>query len=246
MKKYSILIVDDDATSIHIIKKILSSQFTDIESIHTAKSVNQGLEKYSLIKPDILLLDINLGNDTIFSLLEVIAPSESEVILISSHKDFAVEAVDHNIAAYVLKPVETSDLKKGILKAMGKIVKKEAALKNKLDSLEPEYPKRIAVQGIKEVELFSIQSIVYLEADGKYTVLHTDDNKKRLTSRNIGSFEKELNPNKFFRTHNKFIVNIDKILKINKTNMSCMLTNQKKVLIAKRRIDSFYQFLKLV
>ena len=133
MKKYSTLIVDDDATSIHIIKKILSSQFTDIESIHTAKSVNQGLEKYSLIKPDILLLDINLGNDTIFSLLEVIAPSESEVILISSHKDFAVEAVDHNIAAYVLKPVETSDLKKGILKAMGKIVKKEAALKNKLD-----------------------------------------------------------------------------------------------------------------
>jgi len=96
------------------LKKKLSNPLTEIESIHTANTINQGLEIYSLLKPDILLLDIDLGNDTIFSLLEVIAPSESEIIFISSHKDFGVEAVYHNIAAYILKPIKIVDLKKGV------------------------------------------------------------------------------------------------------------------------------------
>ena len=247
MKKYTILIVDDDTTSIQILKKKLSNHFTEIESIHTANTINQGLEIYSLLKPDILLLDIDLGNDTIFSLLEVIAPSESEIIFISSHKDFGVEAVYHNIAAYILKPIKIVDLKKGILKAIGKIAEKEAALKNKQAVFSVDFTKKIAVQGVKEIELIAPENILYFEADGKYTVLHTEDNKSRLASKNIGSFEKELSPKKFFRTHNKFIVNIDKILKINKTtNLSCLLTNQKKIPVAKRRQEAFYQFLKLV
>lgn len=46
MKKYTILIVDDDTTSIQILKKKLSNHFTEIESIHTANIINQGLEIY--------------------------------------------------------------------------------------------------------------------------------------------------------------------------------------------------------
>lgn len=247
MKKYSALLVDDDSTSIEILQKILKKHFTEVVSVQSANNLHQGLEAYTRMQPDMLLLDIEIGNDTIFSFLETIAPTNSEVILISSHKHFGVRAVNNNIASYVLKPIEISLLKKAIYKAIRKISIKEAAHKSKQALHEVDYTKKIAVQGIKEIELIAPESIVFLEADGKYTIIHTEDNKNRLASRNIGNFEKELNPKKFFRTHNKFIVNIDKILKIKKTkHLICEFAYQIQIPVAKRRQESFYQFLKLI
>ena len=246
MRKYSVLIIEDDLTSIEILQKILKKHFTGIGSVVSATNLHQGLEAYTRKQPDLLLLDIEIGNETIFSFLETIAPTKSEVILISSHQHFGVRAVNDNIASYVLKPIEIPLLKKAIYKAIHNISQREAVRKKKQEQLEVDAAKKIAVQGIKEIELIATENIAYMEADGKYTRVHTQDNKSRLASRNIGSFEKELPSKKFFRTHNKYIVNVDHILKITKaTNMQCVLENQKKVPVAKRRQEVFYKFLKL-
>jgi two-component system LytT family response regulator len=67
-----------------------------------------------------------------------------------------------------------------------------------------------------------------------------------LSSRNIGTFEEELNPKNFFRTHSKYIINIDKIKRITKqTNLSCELQNKKSIPVAKLRQESLFTLLKL-
>ena len=249
MKKHTALIIDDDILNIQILQLHLKTHFPLINKVIEATSVVSGLQAYQKNTPDILLLDINLGNDTIFSFLDAIGHIEGEVIFISSHSHFGIRAVNIGVASYLLKPLNIEALKKAIYKVIYRLEQKAQTQKGILPVPTPErktFSKNIAIHGTKEIELIATENIEYLEANGKYTIIYTNDKKNKLSSKNIGAFENELNPKKFFRTHNKFIVNIDKIKKITKTaNLSCELENNKSIPIAKRRQDSFYVFLNL-
>ena len=88
--------------------------------------------------------------------------------------------------------------------------------------------------------------ILYLEADGKYTVFYMSDNTKKVVSKNIGEYEKTLPDSIFFRIHHKYIVNLKKVLKINRSDGNyCQLLNGKTLSIAKRRQEELRKFLNL-
>jgi two-component system LytT family response regulator len=121
MKKYNVLIIDDDLLNVNILKFYLKKHFAMIDMIAEASNVHEGIQEFKRQQPDILLLDIELGNDTIFSFLDAINQIPREVIFISSHKHFGVKAVNYDIASYVLKPINIEDLKKAIFKAIFKL-----------------------------------------------------------------------------------------------------------------------------
>ncbi len=245
MKKYKTLIIDDDDENINILKIYLNKYCPAIELVGEANNVNDGLREYLKNKPEILLLDINLENDTIFSFIDAIGKIEGEIIFISSHTEFGVKAVNYNISSFIVKPINVTDLQKKINKAVSNIETKLAHEKLVTKNNE-DYPSNIAIPSITKVELISVESIMYLEAGGKYTVFHLTDNKEKIASRNLGEYEKILNPKFFFRIHHRFLVNINIVVNIHKTDGNyCELINGKNLPIAKRRQDLFTKFLRL-
>lgn len=250
MTQYKTLIIDDDVENIHLLNVFLKKKLSMIAVVAEATTVSEGIQKYLEVQPEILLLDVNLGKDTIFSFLESIGEVKAEIIFITSHKHFAVKAVNYNITSYVLKPINIQKLQKAIHKAIFNIEQNKRAVQINLEKRKTTdalaYSSIVAIPGMKGVDLVPIDTIDYLEADGKYSIIHLCNQEKKVSSRNIGEYESILNPKTFYRTHHRYLVNITKIIKINTTGgANCEFANRRTVPIAKRRQDSLYQFLNL-
>ena len=242
MNKYNTLIIDDDIENINILKIYLKQYYSFINVIAEATNVNDGVIEYVKTKPEILLLDIELGDENIFDFLDSIGTTQSEIVFVSSHEKYGVKAVNYNVTGFLVKPIDVNQLKKTISKTIFNI-ENRYSIQGKTTN---EYPTNIAIPSIDKIELIPNNSIQHLEANGKYTVFHLIDGKEKIASRNLGEYEKILNPKNFFRIHHRYLINVNKVTNIHKTDGSyCELMSGKNLPIAKRRQDDFQKFLKL-
>lgn len=240
MKKYSALIIEDDIKNIKILKIYLNKYFPFIEVVSEATNVSDGILAYTINKPDILLLDIDLGEDTIFSFIDSVGNIDAEIIFISSHTEYGVMATNYNVTGFVVKPIQITELQKIINKAITNI---ETRLQRTKDV---NLSSKIAIPSVSDIELVSKESLVYIEADGKYTIFHLENGQQKIASRNLGEYEKILDSEFFFRIHHKYIVNINMTKKIYKEDgYYCELINGKTLPIAKRRQELFNKYLNL-
>lgn len=246
MNTYNVIIIDDDLENINILKIYLNKFCPEINVVGEATNVNDGLAIYTNTQPDILLLDIELGNDTIFSFIDAINNIKGEIIFISSHPEFGVKAVNYNVTGFIVKPINPINLKKIITKAIFNIEKNKKNNALNKNNNKTCFPLKIAIPSTSKIELIDLENISYLEADGKYTVFHLKDNSKKIASRNLGEYEKIIDTNIFFRIHHRYLVNINSVTNVHKTDgYYCQLINNKNLPIAKRRQEAFHKFLRL-
>ncbi|MCI2228277.1 LytTR family DNA-binding domain-containing protein [Polaribacter sp. MSW13] len=251
MGKYKALIIDDDIESINLLNIYLKKYFPVINRVAQATNINDGIKAFTKTMPELLLLDIDLGNDTIFSFIDSIGKIEGEIIFISSHQEFGVKAVNYNVTGFIVKPININDLKKVINKAIFNLENKKTAVQKSTNQnaiiKKVDYPAKIGIPYLNKIELIIVDTILYLEADGKYTIFHLEENKEKIASRNLGEYQKILDPKVFFRVHHRYLVNINMVTNIHKTNGTnyCELKNGKKIPIAKRRQDLLNIFLRI-
>ncbi|MFD2552646.1 LytR/AlgR family response regulator transcription factor [Bizionia sediminis] len=245
MQKYDVLIVDDDATSIKILEYMLTTYCNAVGKIYTAKTVDDAIASCLKNHPDILLLDIVLGkNETSFSLLESIPNAKAEVIFITSYKEYAIQAINESQAvSYILKPVKLPIFIGAMDKAMKKLETK-ASYKNTENPTA--YSIFLAIPSANRIEILKPEAIFYLEAQGRYTIFHLAEGRQKIACRNIGEYEKQLNPKQFFRIHHSFIVNLNMVTNINKSSGNYFeLSNGKNLPIAKRRQEQLQKLLNI-
>ena len=245
MRKYKTLLIDDNPEHINLLKSTINLYIPLLDVVAEASDVQTGIQEYLKTQPEILLLDVNLENDTIFSFIDELKTTSTEIILISSHNHYGVTAVNYNVTGYVMKPIKVQKLKKAIQKAIFNIERKTSQNNFSFSKQnEITHSSIISIPGIQDVALISSEEIEYLEADGKYTVVHLSNQTKKVSSKNIGEYESFVNPKLFYRVHHRYLVNISKIIRIHKSGKPvCELANKVLVPIAKRRLESLYQFL---
>ncbi len=247
MQKYSVLIVDDDQENANLLKIYLTKYTRCIDNIYMASSTNEAIESYLEHYQDILLLDIELENNTnSFQIIEAIPNTNAEIIFVTSHKQYAIQAINNvKTAAYLLKPIKIAELVAAIDKAVNNIKNKDIAV-NALNSTEGHFPELVAIPSSNKIDLVQTEDIVYIEADGRYAIFHLTNGSHKIASRNIGVYEKQLDPRLFFRIHHSYLVNLSMVLNINKSAGNyCELLNGKALPIAKRRQEQLHRFLNI-
>lgn len=243
MSNYSVLILDDEIENINLLKIYLKKYCKSIDKIDTATNVEDATNSYLEHKQDILLLDIELGGTTTsFAMLDAIPDVKAEVVFITSHKEYAIQAINSiKTAAYLVKPVKPADLVIAIEKCIKNIVAKDLVQLPKTNN-----ENLIAIPSINKVEIIKIENILYLEAKGRYTILYLKDGSPKMASKNLGEYEKQLENHPFFRIHNSYIVNLTTIVAINKAEGNyCELITGKFLPIAKRRQVELHKLLKI-
>lgn len=241
-KTIKTLIVEDDITNIKLLKLLLEKYCPEIEIVGEARNSKKFIDLFFKKQPDLLLLDIHLGESkNTLDILSEIHDFTSEIIIISSDESYAVKAINqYKVAGYIIKPINTIELKRVISNVTERINLKRTK-ENNTDKLSE---KIIAISTTKSIEFLQIKDIIYLEADGKYTVFHLTNGKEKVVSKNLGEYEKILPHHIFFRIHHKYIVNLQKVVNINRADGNyCHLVNGKSLSIAKRRQDSLRKFL---
>ncbi len=117
-QKKAVLVVDDDEQIVDTISRFLKSENYDII---TANSAIDGLEKFKLYQPGIIITDVVMPGMTGIELLKEIKriDSNSEIIVLTGHSDMqsAVNALKNNASEYLIKPVDFDVLKHAVEKA---------------------------------------------------------------------------------------------------------------------------------
>ena len=242
------IIIDDEQSSIDILKMLIEKSVPEIKEIYTANGALEALNIVENQQFDIVFLDIEMPEINGFDFLKMVKNRNFETIFTTAHNQYAIKAIKFSALDYLLKPIEISELKEAVSRVLAnRNTQKnyeaihENLLKNLNNNIINEY--RLAINTYDGVRFFDINNIEYLKADSNYTHLYTVDNKHIMTARTLKDFEETLEGNFFFRCHKSYIINLNKIDKIE--NNKLILNSGSSIEIARRRKDKLHEILNI-
>ncbi len=220
-EKIRTILIDDEKNSREVLSKLLGSFFPEIEIVGEASDVDEGYKVIQEKKPQLVFLDIQMPRASGFNLLSKFETVPFEVIFVTSYDQYAINAIKFNALDYLLKPVEIDDLQIAIKKAVNSIEKKtdnNIQIINLLHSLSSDVNERkIAIHAGEKVKMLSVQSILYIEADGRYTHLSMNDGGSYTTAKCLKDFEDYLsNQSIFIRISKSLLINVNYIKEYSK------------------------------
>lgn len=234
------VIIDDEANVRADIKEKVETHFkNEISIIGEADSVASGIKTIEELKPQLLLLDINLGDGTSFDILQEVTSKNFDVIFITGYDTHAIKAIKVGALDYILKPVEIDEF----IDALQKVItedKNENHLE-KLIEISSEYfsgvkNKRVILKTSDNVYAIYEDDIIYCRSEGNYTTFYTQQMEKIMVSKSIKKVEEILSEETFIRCHQSYIVNKKHVLKYNKQGILVVHLDFK-VPVSSRRKD---------
>lgn len=208
------IIVDDEPLARQLVREFLSHH-SEIEIVAECANGFEAVKAVTDFRPDILFLDIQMPKLNGFEVLELIE-HDIAVIFTTAYDEFALKAFEVHAADYLLKPFSQERFDKAIEQARRKIGKPIAA---KLDAIVEESHsatkplERILIRDGAKVQIIPTETIDYLEAQDDYVEIHAVG-RKHLKQTTLATLEKELDEKKFIRIHRSFILNIERLAKI--------------------------------
>jgi len=196
--------VDDEPLARMEIMRLLQS-YDHISVIGEAGSVSDAVEAIHTLSPDLVFLDIDLGSQTGFDLLEVTG-RRFHTIFVTAFDQYAIRAFEINALDYLLKPVHPDRLKEAISR-LGSRVKNEIRIK-----LEPF--DKILLSNHHGTRFISIEAIQSIEAKGDYTLVKAVNRVHGLVHHTLKRWMERLPASMFLQVHRSFIVNVDQVQEI--------------------------------
>jgi len=238
MEKLTAIIVEDLTDALQLLKKDIETRFPSIEIIDTAQSVVEAAKVLRKKKPDLLFLDIMLGDGTGFDILEIFPDLKSKIIFVTASDEFAIKAFKFAAIDYVLKPYSHKDLDQAINRAVSQIQpnnERLSILKNTLASPEKK-PNKISLHTLDKIIIVNLNDIVRCESDSNNTIFYLDSGKKIFVTKTLKYFADLLRPYEFLRIHQSHLVNLQYIAEFIKTDGGyLMLKNGENVPVSVRK-----------
>lgn len=222
-----VLVIDNEPNLRTAIKALLNAFCPEITSIEEADGVQSGLHKIKNFHPDILLLDVEMDDGSGFDLMKQVINPGFQLIFVTAHNKYAVEAFQFSAIDYLLKPVDPDALQKSIQKATSNI--RNSSLHQQVEILLQQlagiqnHDRKIVLKDIENTYFIRVADILYCEAEGTYTKFYFCNNDPILVSKNLKEYESLLEPLGFLRTHHSFLANPDKIKMYDKTDGGALI-----------------------
>lgn len=201
-----LLIVDDEAPARAALLEALTSSGAPHEVVGQADGRDAAVRLMDRLRPDVVLLDIRLGDGTGFEVLDRAAWKQARVIFITAYDQYAIRAFRCAAVDYLLKPVDPALLAQALQRTRpgGASPEVETLLRNITRPGE----ERIVVPCAEGIHVLVPMHITRCEADGNYTHLFTTDGERLVTARTLKEFEELLAPHRFERVHMSHLVNL--------------------------------------
>lgn len=252
------LIVEDELLARKAIQELLEEYCPDVEIEAIASDIDEAKQLIEAIAPDLVMLDVQVGERTSFELLQELAPFSFEVIFITAYAEYAVKAFRMSAVDYLLKPLDIGDLQAAIekvkqKKALSKADKLETnseqlqgLLQNFSHPIDPERQK-MAITTQNGIKMLTIGEIIRCEGSNGYTIFYLENGNQLVSSQHMAPFEDLLLPYQFFRIHTSHLVNrafIDEY--VNADGGTVKLEDGTRLPVSSRRKKDFLDWLKTI
>lgn len=234
------VVIDDEKNSREVLTELL--KLFEVEVIAEANNVQAGVKLIRETQPDLVFLDIEMPVENGFELFNYFDEINFQVVFVTAYNQYAVKAFQCSATDYLLKPVDTVQIRDALkkVKEKRKLPIMEKQLEILLNQIRGEERRKIALPTPSGYHFAKLEDIVWLEADANYTTIHLQDNKNILSSQTLGKYEDLLPEDTFFRSHKSAIVNlnfVDDYLK--KDDGLIVLQNDIRVPLGRRRKNEF-------
>ena len=204
------IIIDDEITARAAIREEVALYCPRLVVVGEADGLASALSLIEQLRPDLVLLDIQLGDGTGFQLLDQVRWKSFQVVFITGYDQYAIHAFKANAIDYLLKPFHPKELTEAVEKAA---LQKEyslqsAALKRLLENQQNGLGKKVAIPLTGGVSLYDQSEILHLEAMGNYSKIYLRDKETLLSARTLKEYEDALQIYGFERVHHSHLVNL--------------------------------------
>jgi DNA-binding LytR/AlgR family response regulator len=250
LMNYPYIIIDDDQESV-LKTQAIAEGFSELVFVASANNYADGLNLILEHTPKIIFLEIDPADKTsnlsltlineLYRYLKVIP----KIIITTSKKDLAFDAIQYEVADYLIKPVQRIDLVKSLLKLKKSFGEDEVflahapvfdiATKHSLTeqfqepSIQAEIPNNeqpliLCIKSYGDYRYIDARDICYFQADNNSTDIHLNNGEMITAFKTLKHFEGIL-PSPFVRIHNSYIVNRNCISRIHTGNSVCYIKN---------------------
>lgn len=240
------VIIDDEVHARATLRNFLTSYCPNVEIVGEADGVMSGLKLLRQVKPQVVLLDIQMKDGTGFDLLDKFREPEFSVIFTTAFDEFAIKAFKYNAVDYLLKPISIDELIQTVDKitsAIGKELSQEQ-LKGLKEASESRTLERIVLSSSEGLHFVELQNIVRLQSEGNYTTFYLSTGEKIIVAKPMKSFEELLAEEKFYRTHQSHIIHLKFAKKFLREDGGYILTEDGvKIPVSRSRKESLLEAL---
>lgn len=219
-RNFRCIIVDDEPNAIDLLKSRLKLLFPEADVVNSFVKWDEALPALRTNDIDILFLDVSMPEKSGMDFLKLLPDYPFQVVFITAHSEFALQAIKLSAAGYVLKPIDDYELTFAISKALTNLANKS---NGKTDNNNNNKLK-IGIPNAKGVDYLNAEDILYFESVNKYTKVVTNE-YSIMSSYNLGEFKKILNANTFFQAHRSYIVNLYKVKRYETSGLLVMDDN---------------------
>lgn len=218
-----VLIVDDAAQARRLLRLMLAEHLPQAEVVAEAASVDEATAHIRNLRPDVVLLDIEMPHRSGLDLVETISREEVpyEIIFTTAYNNYAIRAFRLSAIDYLLKPIQEEEL----VQAMTKVIRQKAEqqqaqrLQLLVQNLRSDKDPVVSIPVLNGYEYIRLSDVCYLKADGSYTHIHLVNGKNSIVSRNLKYFETLFESTDFLvRVHRGYIINLFQMKRFERTD----------------------------
>lgn len=242
------LIIDDESKLRKGLKQMIQIYCPNIINIYEAEGVATGIKAVTDFNPDIVFLDMEMGDGTGIDLLNQLKSLPFQLIIITAFDKYALDAFKFSAIDFLLKPIDPEDLVIGVSKAQKNMLtadlqKQLQILYEGMGSIRTN-EKKIVLKDNESIHFVRIQDIIRCEADSSYTKFVITNSLPILISKSLKEYDDILTGYGFIRCHHSHLVNTSKILRFDKIDGGSLILDNKEIIpVSHRKKEQVLEFL---
>ncbi len=246
-----VLIIDDELNARLLLEGVLNDFCPSITEVCQAENLVNGVKAIREEKPDLVFLDVEMPKYSGLQLLDFIDESEIDfsLIFITAYSEYAIEAFKLNAIFYLLKPINPTEVREAVKKAIKH--REKADLQHQLlrlkDVLQPASLQKISLPIDKGILFVELDDIVLIEADRMYCKVVTKSQGELLISRPLKFFTEKLkNSQVFYQSHRSFLINLKHVKQYVKQDGAVIMTENAIASISKDKREDFLELVQSI
>jgi two-component system LytT family response regulator len=211
-----VLVVDDESLA----RSILIEHLVKLPQIEVAGQAANGFEAVKLaeeLSPDLMFLDIQMPKLSGFEVLELLGQRAPAVIFTTAFDEFALRAFEVHAVDYLLKPVEPERLATAVERAQQRLLSGQSSAPPPELGAAARPPgrnlERILIRHEGKVHVLPVERVDFIEAQDDY-LSFASGGKRFRKQQTMSDLESQLDPTRFVRIHRSFIMNIERLARI--------------------------------
>lgn len=207
------IVVDDEDLARAVVREHCAAD-PGIGIVAECRNGFEAVKAIDELRPDLVFLDIQMPKLTGFEVLELCEHSPA-VIFVTAFDQFALKAFEVHAVDYLLKPFSRERFESALARVRERLEKaRPAAVRGLLADVRRAHPtERILIKEGPNVRVIPADAVDYIQAQDDYAAVYTGG-KAHLKQQRIAEFEQTLDSARFVRIHRSYILNIDRLAKI--------------------------------